>query len=136
MRSIEFLRHAESAANVGLPTSDPGDIPLTGTGRLADDAAARDYEGPLPDLIVVSPYRRAQETATPFRKRFAITLIEKWPVQDFTYSNPAPGPSFVSGVAVLQYASTKGRRSSAELAPQRAATTPSRRRCAIACRRR
>ncbi len=28
MRSIEFLRHAESAA-AGLPTSDLGDIPPT-----------------------------------------------------------------------------------------------------------
>ncbi len=37
MKSIEFLRHAESAANAGLPSSDPGAIPLTEAGRLAAD---------------------------------------------------------------------------------------------------
>jgi len=46
MRSIEFLRHAQSATNAGLPSSDPGDIPRTGAGRLAAEAAARYYEGP------------------------------------------------------------------------------------------
>jgi probable phosphoglycerate mutase len=89
MKSIEFLRHAESAANAGLPSSDPGDIPLTEAGRLAAHNAARDYDGAPPDLIVVSPFRRAQETAAPFRRRFAIALIEEWPVQEFTYLSPA-----------------------------------------------
>ena len=88
MKSIEFLRHAESAANAGLPSSDPGGIPLTEAGRIAADAAARDYDGPTPDLIVVSPFRRAQETAVPFRRRFAIALVEEWPVQEFTYLSP------------------------------------------------
>lgn len=89
MRSIEFLRHAESAANAGLPTSAPGDIPLTEAGRAAADAAARNYDGPTPGLIVVSPFRRARETAAPFTRRFAIALVEEWPVQEFTYLSPA-----------------------------------------------
>ena len=84
MKSITFLRHGESAANIGLPTSDPAAIPLTEAGKSAADAAARDYDGPAPDLIVVSPFRRAQETAVPFRRRFASALIEEWPVQEFT----------------------------------------------------
>lgn len=89
MKRIRFLRHAESAANAGLPTSDPGEIPLTEAGRLAANVAALDYEGPPPDLIVVSPFRRAQETAAPFRRRFAMALMEEWPVQEFTYLSPA-----------------------------------------------
>ena len=89
MKTIEFLRHAESSANAGLPTSDPGDIPLTEAGRIAAEAAARDYDGPPPDLIVVSPFRRAQETSAPFRKRFPTAAVEEWPVQEFTYLNPA-----------------------------------------------
>lgn len=89
MKRIEFLRHAESAANAGLPSSDPGAIPLTEAGRLAADTAARDYDGPTPDLIVISPFRRAQETAAPFRRRFAIALVEEWSVQEFTYLSPA-----------------------------------------------
>ncbi len=89
MKRITFLRHAESAANAGLPTSDPGEIPLTGAGRLAAVAAALDYEGLPPDLIVVSPFRRARETAAPLRRRFATALVEEWPVQEFTYLSAA-----------------------------------------------
>ena len=89
MKSIRFLRHAESAANAGLPTSVPGEIPLTEAGRIAANVAALDYEGPPPDLIVASPFRRAQETAVPFRTRFATALVEKWPVQEFTYLSAA-----------------------------------------------
>jgi len=63
MKSIKFLRHAESAGNVGLPTSVPSDIPLTERGRLDASAAARDYEGATPDLIVVSSHGRALEVA-------------------------------------------------------------------------
>ncbi len=97
MRSSEFLRHAESVANAGLPSANPGDIPLTKAGQVASDAAARDYEGPAPDLIVVSPFRRAQETAASFRRRFAIALVEEWPVQKFTYLSPDRcGTSFVA----------------------------------------
>lgn len=88
MKSIEFLRHAESAANAGLPTSDPSTIPLTAAGRFAAETAANNYDGPTPDLIVVSPFRRAQETAAPFRRRFAIALVEEWPVQEFTFLSP------------------------------------------------
>ena len=89
MKSITFLRHAESEANVGLPSSDPGGIPLTEAGRNAAEIAASDYDGPEPQLIVVSPFRRAQETAVPFRRRFANALVEEWPVEEFTYLSPA-----------------------------------------------
>ncbi len=89
MKSITFLRHAESAANAGLPSSDPGAIPLTEAGRTAADDVARDYDGPPPELIVVSPFRRAQETAVPFRRRFASAFVEEWAVQEFTYLSPA-----------------------------------------------
>lgn len=88
MKSITFLRHAESAANAGLPSSVPGGIPLTEAGKSAADSAARNYDGPTPELIVVSPFRRAQETAVPFRRRFASALVEEWPVQEFTYLSP------------------------------------------------
>jgi broad specificity phosphatase PhoE len=89
MKGIEFLRHAESAGNAGLSTSDPSAIPLTDAGRFAAETAARDYDGPAPEVVVVSPFRRAQETAAPFRRSFAIALVEEWPVQEFTYLSPA-----------------------------------------------
>jgi 2,3-bisphosphoglycerate-dependent phosphoglycerate mutase len=89
VKTIEFLRHAESSANAGLPTSDLGDIPLTEAGRIATEEAAKAYEGSHPDLIVVSPFRRARETSAPFKKRFPGAAVEKWPVQEFTYLCPA-----------------------------------------------
>lgn len=89
MKTIRFIRHAESAANAGLPTTDPGGIPLTENGKLAAALAAADYHGPEPDLIVVSPYLRAWQTAEPFIARFPGAEIETWPVQEFTYISPA-----------------------------------------------
>lgn len=88
MKNIKFLRHAESAGNVGLPTSDPAGIPLTEAGKLAAETVAKDYHGPPPKLIVVSPFLRARETSEPFKRRFAIASVEEWPVQEFTYLSP------------------------------------------------
>ena len=89
MKSIKFLRHAQSAGNVGLPSSSPGEIPLTSAGRAATDVAAKNYEGHPPDLIVVSPFLRAKETSEPFIRRFASAKVEEWPVQEFTYLSPS-----------------------------------------------
>jgi broad specificity phosphatase PhoE len=89
MKSIRFLRHAESAANAGLPTSDPGGIPLTEKGKRAAQRAALEYDGPAPDLIVVSPFLWAKQTAEPFIARFPAAKVETtWPVQEFTYISP------------------------------------------------
>ena len=85
MKSIRFIRHAESAANAGLPTSDPNMIPLTGNGKKAAERAALEYNWPAPDLIVVSPYLRARQTAEPFIAKFQNAKVESWPVQEFTY---------------------------------------------------
>lgn len=89
MKTIRFIRHAESAANAGLPTTDPGEIPLTDNGKLAAARAAAEYDGPEPDLIVVSPYLRARQTSEPFIARFPDAEVETWAVQEFTYISPA-----------------------------------------------
>lgn len=89
MKTIRFIRHAESAANAGLPTTDPGGIPLTENGKTAAALVAAEYDGPEPDLIVVSPYLRARQTAEPFIGRFPRAEVETWPVQEFTYISPA-----------------------------------------------
>jgi broad specificity phosphatase PhoE len=70
VKTIRFIRHAESAANAGLPTTDPGGIPLTENGKVAAGLAAAEYDGPEPDLIVISPYLRARQTSEPFLARF------------------------------------------------------------------
>lgn len=86
IKTIRFIRHAESAANAGLPTTDPGEIPITEEGRTAAERAALEYNGPAPELIVVSPYLRAGQTAEPLIARFPGASVERtWPVQEFTY---------------------------------------------------
>jgi probable phosphoglycerate mutase len=89
MKSIRLIRHAESAANAGLRTSDPGEIPLTDKGKAAAELAALEYDGPPPELIVVSPYLRARQTAAPFITRFPEAKVDAtWPVHEFTYISP------------------------------------------------
>ncbi len=62
VKRIRFLRHAESMANAG----------------------------PDPEVIVVSPYLRAQMTAAPFLSRFPRARCDGGlPVHEFTYLCPA-----------------------------------------------
>jgi len=79
-----LIRHGESEGNAGLPTRNAGDSALTTRGveqaRLVAAAFAAS-----PSLIVVSPYRRAAQTAAPTVARFPAVPREEWPVQEFTY---------------------------------------------------
>lgn len=84
MHEIWWVRHGESAANVGQPTESSATIPLTGVGveqalRWAEDCPH------VPDLIVSSPFLRAMETAAPLRRRHPDVTFEQWPVQEFTF---------------------------------------------------
>jgi len=87
MNRIRLIRHAESQANAGHTTSDPSSIELTEAGSKSAQEFAHNYNGPAPDLIVASPYRRAQQTAQPFIERFA-GRVEILEVQEFTYLSP------------------------------------------------
>ncbi|WP_338923758.1 histidine phosphatase family protein (plasmid) [Pseudomonas silesiensis] len=87
MISLRLIRHAQSAANAGLPTTDPGAIPLTQTGQrqgleLADAITS------APDLIISSPYLRAMDTALPTASRCPDVPFEVWAVEEFTYLAP------------------------------------------------
>jgi broad specificity phosphatase PhoE len=88
MKTIRFIRHAESEANAGLPSYDPVAIPLTESGRIAATESAVMYGRP-PELIVVSPYLRARQTAEPFIALFSEAKVEEWPIHEFTYISPA-----------------------------------------------
>lgn len=82
-----FVRHAQSAANAGLKTSDPATIPITSLGqgqsiKLAEEIVV------APDLIVMSPFLRTQQTAQATLKKFPALATEIWPIQEFTYLNP------------------------------------------------
>lgn len=88
MNRIRLIRHAESQSNAGHSTSDPATIELTEAGRKAASDFALAYEDPIPDLVLVSPYLRAQQTAKPFIERFSCRM-EQIPVQEFTYLSPS-----------------------------------------------
>lgn len=81
---VWFVRHAQSQSNAGEQTTDPSQIALTPLGREQAAHLASAFEE-APDLIVTSPYLRAQQTAEPLRHRFSAVTVETWPVQEFTY---------------------------------------------------
>jgi broad specificity phosphatase PhoE len=83
-----LIRHGQSASNAGLPTAGFGDVPLTELGRQqARDVAMRVQR--QPDLLVVSSFRRAIDTAAPILDRWPLTRSETWPIQELTYLSPA-----------------------------------------------
>lgn len=88
MLIVRFVRHGESAANAGGSSSDPALIPLTERGQAQARAVAESFEV-APDLIVMSPFERAQDTALPTIQRFPECQVEIWPVEEFTYLAPA-----------------------------------------------
>lgn len=86
---LMFVRHGQSTGNVDQPTHDHASIPLTALGEeQAKKLSARiDVR---PDLIVVSSFRRAQQTAEPLREKFPDVPVEIWPdTAEFTYLSPA-----------------------------------------------
>jgi broad specificity phosphatase PhoE len=88
-KKIIMVRHGESMANTGLATSDPAGIPLTEKGRSQAEHLAENMTV-IPDLIIVSPYLRARQTADPLIKRFPQARVECWPeVREFAYLAPA-----------------------------------------------
>jgi probable phosphoglycerate mutase len=84
MPTIWLIRHAESAANAGLPTLNPVDIELTARGWQQAEQIAQAFTA-QPGLIVTSPYMRARQTAHATLLRFPDSRLEDWPVHEFTY---------------------------------------------------
>jgi broad specificity phosphatase PhoE len=87
MRAI-FIRHGQSTGNAGIPSEDLALLKLTEQGcQQSRDVAVSWTE--RPDLIVTSPYLRAQQTAVPTIERFPDAPVEVWPIQEFTYLQPS-----------------------------------------------
>ena len=85
---IILVRHGQSVTNAGGRAADQVSNLLTELGR----AQALGFSERLtckPALIVVSPFLRAQQTAEPLRRRFPDVPVEEWPVQEFSFLNPA-----------------------------------------------
>ena len=87
-REVWFIRHSESVANSGARTREAPTYPLSELGfRQAEQLAMALHEEP--DLIVVSPYVRARQTAEPAIRRFPNARVEEWPVHEVQYLDPA-----------------------------------------------
>lgn len=84
MKSLFLIRHATSFANSGRYWEDgPATIPLTDSGHAQARELAARWEI-RPDLIVVSPYTRSIQTATPLAAKYALRLVTM-DVQEFTF---------------------------------------------------
>lgn len=83
MKEIWFIRHGESMGNAGLPTPGVVENPLSERGQL-QAAAIAERVSREPQLIVVSPYLRTQQTAQPTIQRYPNVPVETWQVQEYT----------------------------------------------------
>src|ERR1700721_563148 len=86
MRAV-FIRHGQSTGNVGTPCHHLSLIGLTVKGGEQARGIGANWIA-TPNLIVTSPYLRAQQTAQPTIQRFPDAIVEGWPVQEFTYLQP------------------------------------------------
>ncbi|MCA9931018.1 MAG: histidine phosphatase family protein [Anaerolineales bacterium] len=87
MSNVWFIRHGESISNANLPTGDPAESSLTEKGFAEAERIVGAFVD-KPDLIVVSPYLRARQTAVPTITHFSPIAVEEWPVFEFTYLHP------------------------------------------------
>jgi broad specificity phosphatase PhoE len=84
---IWLIRHGQSTSNAGLPAAGHGEVALTVLGhQQAREVACRVER--RPDLLVISPFLRAQETAAPIRARWPVAPCETWPIGELTYLSP------------------------------------------------
>ncbi|HDS1819280.1 TPA: phosphoglycerate mutase family protein [Pseudomonas putida] len=88
MKSVRLIRHGESAANAGEPTRDHASIPLTAKGLEQAQMVAHSHTS-APDLIIASPFLRAQATAQASTALYPGAAFETWPIHEFTYLAPA-----------------------------------------------
>lgn len=87
MKHVRLIRHGESAANAGEASSDHASIPLTPKGVEQAHLVAGAF-AQAPDLIVASPFSRAQATAMKTATAFSSVPFETWPIHEFTYLEP------------------------------------------------
>jgi broad specificity phosphatase PhoE len=85
---ILLIRHGQSVTNAGCSAPDQISNPLTELG-LAQARVVAERLDCEPGLIVTSPFLRAQQTSEPLRRRFPDVPVEEWPVQEFSFLNPA-----------------------------------------------
>lgn len=87
MKEIWFIRHGESEANAGLPTSVAGEINLTTRGKEQASTLSSLITFP-PNLFILSSYIRTHQTAEPTLQKFPDVPVEIWPIHEFDFLSP------------------------------------------------
>ncbi|HAU29943.1 MAG TPA: histidine phosphatase family protein [Rhodospirillaceae bacterium] len=83
---VHGIRHGESRANAGGALDNEADIPLTDHGHNQAGAISRIITARPMDLIAVSPYLRAQQTAAPTIAALPNIPHETWPlIREFSF---------------------------------------------------
>lgn len=85
--NLWLIRHGETTANQGIWSNDPANIKLTANGIKQAEQAANQITS-QPDLLILSPLKRAQESALPILERWPSTKVEIWPIQELIYLSP------------------------------------------------
>lgn len=88
MKTIWFIRHAESLSNAGFPTDTPHEIGLSEKGLAQAEALGVQWQAEL-DLIVVSRYSRTGFTAAPLLKKMPQVPVITLPVHELTFLAPS-----------------------------------------------
>lgn len=90
-KRVLFIRHGESEAHIGKAASHIEVVGLTSSGKQQALQIACEFSS-SPDLIIISPYLRAWQTAEPTMKRFPDAPHEIWQeVKEFTYLGSLTG---------------------------------------------
>ena len=87
MKTIWFIRHAESLSNAGVPTDTPHAIGLSEKGLAQAEALGAQWREEL-DLIVVSRYSRTSYTAAPLCRRQPQVPVVELPMHELTFLAP------------------------------------------------
>lgn len=88
MKSLWFIRHAQSLSNAGQATETPHGIGLSDKGAQQAESLAEGWKV-QPDLMVVSKYARTGLTAEPMRRKYPQCPVMTLPVHEFTFLAPS-----------------------------------------------
>jgi len=84
MTEVWFIRHGESESNAGEVIQSRSSSNLTKLGREQASALETVFDK-APDLIVMSSYIRAQQTAEPIKALYPTVSCEVWPIHEFCH---------------------------------------------------
>jgi len=85
---VLLIRHCESTANAGLWKDYNEEVLLTKQGEAQAEALAEQIES-NPKRIILSPLKRAQDSAIPILAKYPDAISEIWPIEEFHYLDNA-----------------------------------------------